>query len=48
LSIANKYPVPSGTGNTDQFNGVIAKVSYCQAPAQIEVTSCLNTELPTK
>ena len=46
LSVANKYPLPSQTSNTDQFVGDIAKVAYCSATTPGLVSSCLSTEIP--
>lgn len=46
LSVANKYPLPQITSNTDQFVGDIAKVAYCKATTLNNVKSCLDTEIP--
>ncbi len=46
ISVGNKYPLPAQAANTDQFNGDIAKVSYCQSAATRTVQTCLDTEQP--
>ncbi len=46
LSVANKYPLPSITKNTDQFVGDMAKVAYCASSLPSDVSTCLATELP--
>ena len=46
VSVANKYPLPSISNNTDQFVGDMAKVAYCGSSLASDVTSCLTTELP--
>jgi hypothetical protein len=47
LSVANKYPLPSQTNNTDQFVGDVVKVAYCSAATPGLVSTCLSTEVPT-
>jgi hypothetical protein len=46
LSVANKYPLPSQSNNTDQFNGAVAKVAYCSGPTPGVVSTCLMREVP--
>lgn len=46
LSVANKYPLPIITSNTDQFVGDIAKVAYCKAIIIDNVKKCLDAEIP--
>jgi hypothetical protein len=46
LSVANKYPLPAQTKNTDQFSGDVVKVAYCKAPAADALSLCLDTEVP--
>lgn len=41
LSVANKYPLPTQTKNTDQFTGIVSRVVYCSATNLSDVTSCL-------
>jgi hypothetical protein len=46
LSVGNKYPVPVGADNTDQFVGTIDSVVYC-AGSLGNVRNCLTQHLPT-
>jgi hypothetical protein len=46
LSVANKYPVPSQSQNTDQYVGLIKKVAYCTGTTIDEANACLASELP--
>ena len=46
LSIANKYPMPAQSSNTDQFIGDVAKVAYCKAVATDTLLICLDAEVP--
>jgi hypothetical protein len=47
LSVANKYPLPSGSANTDQYVGEVQKVAYCMAGTPGLISGCLSTEIPT-
>jgi hypothetical protein len=46
LSVANKYPLPGQTSNTDQFTGDVAKVAFCKTAATDTLLACLDTEVP--
>lgn len=45
ISAGNKYPLPSPSQNTDQFNGDMTRAIYC-AGTTAAVNSCLSTYLP--
>lgn len=42
LSVANKYPLPKMSQNTDQFNGTVRRVEVCSGTSVSEVRSCLG------
>jgi hypothetical protein len=46
LSVANKYPLPSQTNNTDQFSSKVVRVSYCKAANLADAQTCLSEEVP--
>ncbi|HSX32772.1 MAG TPA: hypothetical protein VLF91_00320 [Candidatus Saccharimonadales bacterium] len=46
LSVANKFPMPAQSDNTDQFVGDVKKFSYCQATTTAAVSTCLGAEIP--
>lgn len=46
LSVANKYPLPSQLGNTDQFVGDVARVAYCTGISLEAVSGCLEAQAP--
>ncbi len=41
VSVANKYPLPAITSNSDQLNGVVSRVVYCGAGTLAAVDTCL-------
>jgi hypothetical protein len=45
VSVANKYPLPATTNNTDQFVGVLGQATYCVGTTA-DVTACLASYLP--
>lgn len=47
VTAGNKYPLTSQATNTDQFNGVIKKLSYCRGTTLIQAQTCLSEEVPT-
>jgi hypothetical protein len=42
VSAANKYPLPTLSANTDQFNGILYTESYCSGLTMSDVTSCIT------
>lgn len=46
LSVANKYPLPNYSSNTDQFNGEVAKVAFCKGVDIYAAKACLAAEVP--
>lgn len=46
LSVANQYTLKSQSNNTDQFNGEVAKLAYCEGTTTAEAKACLDTEVP--
>lgn len=46
LSVANKYPMPSYSRNTDQFVGTVRRVAICTGDSASAVRSCLSTAAP--
>ena len=42
LSVANKYPMPKPSQNTDQFRGLVRRVEVCSGTSVAEVRSCLG------
>ncbi len=46
LSVANKYPLPSQSTNTDQFVGKVVKLSYCSGASTAAAQTCLDGEVP--
>lgn len=45
LSVANKYPLPSASKNTDQYKGYVAGVIYCKSLSAALAQDCVQTEL---
>jgi hypothetical protein len=45
LSVANKFPLPAKSRNTDQFVGEVARVAYCTATSFDAVRGCLDAEM---
>lgn len=46
MSVANKYPLPTASANTDQFNGVVRRVAICRGDSVGAVRTCLGTAAP--
>lgn len=46
MSVANKYPLPTASANTDQFNGVVRRVAICRGDSVSAVRTCLGTAAP--
>lgn len=46
LSVANKYPLPSMSANTDQFVGVVRRVAVCSGTTVAAAQSCLGVAAP--
>ncbi len=45
LSVGNKYPLPSQSKNSDQFNGTVKTISYCRGDTLSAAQSCLDEEV---
>ncbi|WP_267546366.1 PKD domain-containing protein [Arthrobacter sp. H14-L1] len=46
LSVANKYPLPVASENTDQVVGDVYRVAFCKAGSTPDVQSCLAQPAP--
>jgi uncharacterized repeat protein (TIGR01451 family) len=45
LSVGNKYPLPSQSKNSDQFNGTVKTISYCRGDTLNAAQNCLDEEV---
>lgn len=45
LTAGNKYPLPSQTKNTDQYNGSISKLGYCRSTTLANAQTCLDADV---